>query len=294
MFHESSFSLQLKTQVFKFPQWSCWNSNTSSFTLIITDTCKDTCKEYFTNQTLEAAESLIFFFSTKQFFLIFSQNGADMPETITSRDAARFPIIASCTLFGLYLFFKVIGVSPAHLQGPDVCLDPPNWSRVSTQVFSQEYINMLLSIYFFALGVLALSHTMRWSYTHSYTHVRCEIFEPNSLCWLLYWRFELPVCLCPSVRWCPESFQHRYQTNSSSCSSLRAPGSPKRVRPGSSRHAFTTGQIVVFFKIFIYLNLTHVSHFIFLQKSSTMSLTPRTWCVWSSAAWSESGTCSRR
>uniref|UniRef100_A0A3P8WX29 Histocompatibility (minor) 13 n=1 Tax=Cynoglossus semilaevis TaxID=244447 RepID=A0A3P8WX29_CYNSE len=62
-----------------------------------------------------------------------SKNAADMPETITSRDAARFPIIASCTLFGLYLFFKV---------------------------FSQEYINLLLSVYFFALGVLSLSHTM--------------------------------------------------------------------------------------------------------------------------------------
>ncbi|XP_029994346.1 minor histocompatibility antigen H13 isoform X1 [Sphaeramia orbicularis] len=61
------------------------------------------------------------------------RNAADMPETITSRDAARFPIIASCTLFGLYLFFKV---------------------------FSQEYINLLLSVYFFVLGVLALSHTM--------------------------------------------------------------------------------------------------------------------------------------
>nr|XP_057941251.1 minor histocompatibility antigen H13 isoform X1 [Doryrhamphus excisus] len=61
------------------------------------------------------------------------RNASDMPETITSRDAARFPIIASCTLFGLYLFFKV---------------------------FSQEYINLLLSVYFFMLGVLALSHTM--------------------------------------------------------------------------------------------------------------------------------------
>uniref|UniRef100_A0A3P9NCW6 Histocompatibility (minor) 13 n=1 Tax=Poecilia reticulata TaxID=8081 RepID=A0A3P9NCW6_POERE len=61
------------------------------------------------------------------------RNSADAPETITSRDAARFPIIASCTLFGLYLFFKV---------------------------FSQEYINLLLSVYFFVLGVLALSHTM--------------------------------------------------------------------------------------------------------------------------------------
>ncbi|XP_062314663.1 minor histocompatibility antigen H13 isoform X1 [Osmerus eperlanus] len=61
------------------------------------------------------------------------RNASDMPETITSRDAARFPIIASCTLFGLYLFFKI---------------------------FSQEYINMLLSMYFFVLGILALSHTM--------------------------------------------------------------------------------------------------------------------------------------
>ncbi|KAA0707320.1 Minor histocompatibility antigen H13 [Triplophysa tibetana] len=64
-----------------------------------------------------------------------SKNPSDMPETITSRDAARFPIIASCTLFGLYLFFKI---------------------------FSQEYINLLLSMYFFVLGILALSHTMRF------------------------------------------------------------------------------------------------------------------------------------
>uniref|UniRef100_A0A803VQE1 Histocompatibility minor 13 n=1 Tax=Ficedula albicollis TaxID=59894 RepID=A0A803VQE1_FICAL len=56
-----------------------------------------------------------------------------MPETITSRDAARFPIVASCTLLGLYLFFKI---------------------------FSQEYINLLLSMYFFVLGILALSHTI--------------------------------------------------------------------------------------------------------------------------------------
>ncbi|XP_067227481.1 minor histocompatibility antigen H13 isoform X2 [Chanodichthys erythropterus] len=62
-----------------------------------------------------------------------SKSPSDMPETITSRDAARFPIIASCTLFGLYLFFKI---------------------------FSQEYINLLLSMYFFVLGILALSHTM--------------------------------------------------------------------------------------------------------------------------------------
>ncbi|XP_077410747.1 minor histocompatibility antigen H13 isoform X2 [Vanacampus margaritifer] len=75
----------------------------------------------------------IFFGALRSVACSKSKNTSDMPETITSRDAARFPIIASCTLFGLYLFFKV---------------------------FSQEYINLLLSLYFFVLGVLALSHTM--------------------------------------------------------------------------------------------------------------------------------------
>ncbi|XP_056305560.1 minor histocompatibility antigen H13 isoform X2 [Danio aesculapii] len=73
-----------------------------------------------------------------------SKGSSDMPETITSRDAARFPIIASCTLFGLYLFFKV---------------------------FSQEYVNLLLSMYFFVLGILALSHTM--------SPFMCRVFPAN-------------------------------------------------------------------------------------------------------------------
>ncbi|KAJ8258910.1 hypothetical protein COCON_G00179220 [Conger conger] len=75
----------------------------------------------------------IFFGALRSVSCAKSKNSSDMPETITSRDAARFPLIASCALFGLYLFFKI---------------------------FSQEYINMLLSIYFFMLGILALSHTM--------------------------------------------------------------------------------------------------------------------------------------
>ncbi|XP_064161505.1 minor histocompatibility antigen H13-like isoform X2 [Anguilla rostrata] len=75
----------------------------------------------------------IFFGALRSVSYAKSKSSSDVPETITSRDAARFPIIASCTLFGLYLFFKI---------------------------FSQEYINLLLSIYFFMLGILALSHTM--------------------------------------------------------------------------------------------------------------------------------------
>ncbi|XP_036386935.1 minor histocompatibility antigen H13-like isoform X1 [Megalops cyprinoides] len=75
----------------------------------------------------------IFFGALRSVSCAKSKNSSDMPETITSRDAARFPLIASCTLFGLYLFFKI---------------------------FSEEYINLLLSMYFFILGILALSHTM--------------------------------------------------------------------------------------------------------------------------------------
>ncbi|XP_029361281.1 minor histocompatibility antigen H13 isoform X1 [Echeneis naucrates] len=96
----------------------------------------------------------IFFGALRSVTCSKSKNSADMPETITSRDAARFPIIASCTLFGLYLFFKV---------------------------FSQEYINLLLSVYFFVLGVLALSHTM--------SPLMCRIFPasfPNKQYQLLF------------------------------------------------------------------------------------------------------------
>ena len=52
---------------------------------------------------------------------------------MTSKDAAMFPLIASCALFGLYVFFKV---------------------------FSKEHINLLLTVYFFFLGVFALAHIL--------------------------------------------------------------------------------------------------------------------------------------
>ena len=52
---------------------------------------------------------------------------------MTQKDAMMFPIIASGALFGLYLFF---------------------------QIFSKEYINLLLTSYFFVLGIFALSHML--------------------------------------------------------------------------------------------------------------------------------------
>ncbi|WAR22921.1 HM13-like protein [Mya arenaria] len=61
------------------------------------------------------------------------KDSGEKPETMSSKDAAMFPIIASCTLFGIYIVF---------------------------QIFSKEYINMLLAVYFFFLGVLALAHIL--------------------------------------------------------------------------------------------------------------------------------------
>ncbi|XP_055594026.1 minor histocompatibility antigen H13 [Uranotaenia lowii] len=57
----------------------------------------------------------------------------EKPDTMTSKDAMMFPIMASCALFGLYMFFKI---------------------------FSKDNINFLLTGYFFFLGVMALSHLL--------------------------------------------------------------------------------------------------------------------------------------
>lgn len=54
-------------------------------------------------------------------------------DTMTKKDAMFFPIIASVALFGLYTFFKV---------------------------FSKNHINLLLTGYFFFLGVIALAHLL--------------------------------------------------------------------------------------------------------------------------------------
>ena len=74
--------------------------------------------------------NVIFFIPS---FGTFQEKTGERPETMTQKDAMMFPIIASCALFGLYIFF---------------------------QIFSKEYINLLLSFYFLVLGIFALSHMM--------------------------------------------------------------------------------------------------------------------------------------
>jgi len=60
-----------------------------------------------------------------------SEKTGEKPETMRPQDAMMFPLIASCALFGLYILFHIFG---------------------------KEYINMLLSSYFFVLGIFALAH----------------------------------------------------------------------------------------------------------------------------------------
>ena len=38
---------------------------------------------------------------------VFLKESGEKPDTMTQKDAAMFPIIASCALFGLYIFFQV-------------------------------------------------------------------------------------------------------------------------------------------------------------------------------------------
>lgn len=61
------------------------------------------------------------------------QNSNEKPETMTQKDAMMFPLIASASLFGIYIVFKI---------------------------FSKDHINLLLTGYFFLLGVMALTHLL--------------------------------------------------------------------------------------------------------------------------------------
>lgn len=58
------------------------------------------------------------------------QDSGEKIETMSTKEALLFPVIASVTLFSIYLVF---------------------------QIFSKEHINLLLAFYFFLLGVIALT-----------------------------------------------------------------------------------------------------------------------------------------
>lgn len=62
-----------------------------------------------------------------------SQESGEQTETMSTKDAMMFPLIASCALFGLYVVFKIFGT---------------------------QHVNMLLTAYFFLIGVIALGHVI--------------------------------------------------------------------------------------------------------------------------------------
>eukprot|EP00127_Corallochytrium_limacisporum_P005361 Clim_evm37s203 gene=Clim_evmTU37s203 len=61
------------------------------------------------------------------------KDGEEAPETVGVQDAVMFPVIASCVLFGLYMLFHIFG---------------------------KEYINMLLTSYFFIIGIVAIANML--------------------------------------------------------------------------------------------------------------------------------------
>lgn len=65
--------------------------------------------------------------------LVGSRPPGEPVESMSSKDAMMFPLIASAALLGLYVFFKV---------------------------FSASSVNFLLTLYFFVLGVFALAHLL--------------------------------------------------------------------------------------------------------------------------------------
>ncbi|KAK8763778.1 hypothetical protein V5799_033613, partial [Amblyomma americanum] len=103
---------------------------------------------------------------------------------MTRKDAAMFPVIASGALFGLYIFFKL---------------------------FSKEYINLLLTGYFFLLGVLALAHILSPSFSRV---MRCLL--PSH-----FYRWEYRISF---QRWsttqsdeCEEYFDYRFSYDDVAC-----------------------------------------------------------------------------
>jgi minor histocompatibility antigen H13 len=94
-------------------------------------------------------------------FFSLPQASGEKGEKIMSKDAAMFPIFASAALFGLYIVFRVRVPTIANflcIYNATVIFDPDS---LSLQIFSKEYINMLLTVYFFCLGVGAFTRMLR-------------------------------------------------------------------------------------------------------------------------------------
>lgn len=86
-------------------------------------------------------------------FVPLQRKGEEATDKIDMRDAAMFPLYASGGLFGLYLFFKVAAAHSLRVGVTGLSPLP--------QYVPKEYVNMIISVLFFGLGVSALARATR-------------------------------------------------------------------------------------------------------------------------------------
>ena len=72
-------------------------------------------------------------------------------ETVSKKDAMQFPLIGSAVLFGLYIVVKLV---------------------------SKEYLDILISVYFAAIGARPRSHSPRPAHRHLLRAKEAEPAEP--------------------------------------------------------------------------------------------------------------------
>nr|CAB3265213.1 PSL3 presenilin-like protein 3 [Phallusia mammillata] len=112
------------------------------------------------------------------------QVSGEKPETITKKDAMKFPIIASGMLLSIYAFFKV---------------------------FSQQYIDIAIGVYFFVLGVFAMAHIagpffkqlIPEAFPNCPYHLHLTEGDGESRCDLMDWSFDrkdlVTIAICAVI-----------------------------------------------------------------------------------------------
>merc|ERR1712141_433146 len=81
-----------------------------------------------------------------------SATTGERPEIMSQKDAAMFPIIASCALFGLYLFFQFF--SKEHIKLLPATLIPNENYHLEFMSGEGDQRREILNIYFTSLDVL--------------------------------------------------------------------------------------------------------------------------------------------
>ena len=96
-------------------------------------------------------------------FVPLLQKSGEKPERMSSKDAAMFPIIASCTLLGLYIFFKVR--KPLQISiNKYLC----NKVRFACQLLQNDCKNWITHILFWEISF----HFLICLHMHDYKYIQ--------------------------------------------------------------------------------------------------------------------------